>query len=128
MSSKRDPLLSDKDMIVSLEEMVCHRGYAGGACWDTIERQMNGLEVRNHYERLIDEGKLRVVEEVEVWHPSVPEEAWKKWLTAKDDSFTMLLTKCCGQNPRRFQRGSKESYGHPTGIWLCPGCGNPIKR
>lgn len=60
---------------------------------------MEGRQVRNYYERLIDEGKLRVVEEVE-WN--------KKWPG-------------CGKCAHPWSLLLEKSV-------FCPGCGNKIKR
>ena len=114
MSNERKPIVTMADVDLHCGELNEREAVA---CRWIIER----------YERLIDSGKLRVVEEVEVWHPSVPEELWRKWLN-EDNGIPMLVTRCCGRNPRRFSPYSEESYGCQRGVWLCPGCGNPIRQ
>lgn len=111
MNDERKPLVSD-DIII----MHMHR--ANGDM-DLCDR------IRQEYEDLIASGKLRVVKEVELWHPTVPEDEWRQWLTAPDPVFTMLVTKCCGRNPWTPPwLVGKETRNR----YVCPGCGNPIKR
>ena len=59
-----------------------------------------GRRVRDHYKRLITEGKLRVVEEVE------------------NDSSYPLDFRCSGCS----------KWAKVVDIAYCPGCGNKIKR
>jgi hypothetical protein len=54
MTSKRKPLLEDKKIM----------GYPYGRS-RLADYPMSAIDVRNFYEDLIEEGKLRVVEEVE---------------------------------------------------------------
>jgi hypothetical protein len=111
---------------------------------ETIEKWSEGVsfaatvaeEVRDVYEIHIAEGRLKWVEFAEVHHPSVPEEDWREWLNGSDSEFSMLVTKCCGKNPWCPPWGQEkmewnESEKRPTFTkrsWVCPGCGNPIKR
>lgn len=78
---------------------------------------------------------LKEVEFSEVHHPSVPEEEWIKWVDGTDSEFYMLVTKCCGKNPSVPPWGldkayfdEKWKYHRIKSKWVCPGCGNPIKR
>lgn len=88
MSETRPPLLSDYD----LEHEDGHGNPLMGS-WD----------VRDHYERLIDEGKLRAVEEVED-------------IGGYFDDF--ICSKC----------GYGKERGYVCSPVFCPGCGNPVKR
>ena len=96
---KREPLLSD-------DAMGAMRGeYAylfSGHKHDKEAWTIGALEVRKHYERLIDEGTLRVVVEIEVEWPgsgvtSCPVQGCGKTIISPEDNF-------------------------------CPGCGGKIKR
>ena len=96
-NSKRNPLLSD-DVLSGIEIMQ-------NAAW----------LVRERYEHLITEGKLRVVEEVE-------------WTT--DPYGRQVCKKCYEHN-----KTCKKKDVIPSGIILktqganhCPGCGQPIKK
>lgn len=78
---------------------------------------------------------LKEVEFAEVHHPSVPEEEWIKWVDGTDSEFSMLVTKCCGKNPWVPPWGVSKAYFdkdwkyHTTkSKWVCPGCGNSIKK
>jgi len=96
------------------------------------EREVRTAEaVRDFYEAKITSGKLKIVNKVEVHHPSVPEEVWMEWykdpMRLRDDSFGILVTKCCSQNPY-FNSNRRESYfGVPPLTWACPGCGLTVK-
>jgi len=86
---KREPMLRDDAMVG-----LCEAG-------QLYPWQKEARKVRDHYERLIDEGKLRVVEEVE--EAALP--------------------------PLGLMRGCPRCKRKWTAIDLfCPGCGNKIKR
>jgi len=120
--NKREPLLSDEDAI-----------FRASIIRSPVEAVRS---VIRFYESLIDSGKLRVVEEVGLWHPSVPEEHWRKWLTGSQAEFSMLVTKCCSRNPwtppwlmgRPEWDKEADDVTYPHRKYVCPGCGNPIKR
>ena len=131
--SKCEPLLSDERLDALCREAgepVDQPEYCGGPGLYSARR------VRDHYESLIDSGKLRVVEEVELWHPSVPEEHWRKWLTGSQAEFFMLVTRCCSRNPwtppwlmgRPEWDKEANDVTYPHRKYVCLGCGNPIKR
>lgn len=91
MSNERKPILSDEaaiSLICSIDESP----------WKTV---------RDHYERLIAEGKLLVVEEVE----TVPILSFIGW--------EMQCGSCGTRVGNVYEKGIM-SY--------CPGCGNKIKR
>ena len=67
----------------------------------------HGLFVRDYYERLITEGKLRVVEEV----------------TVSSDYYCSLCHFDCSDAARDFADGTSSFIYN-----YCPGCGNHIKR
>lgn len=93
-NSKRKPLLSNDGILD-----IVGRGKHLGA---DVDRATGGLVIRDHYERLIDEGKLRVVEEVEL-----------------DNSIPgFLMCPKCQRDMR------DDDWG---GFEFCP-CGNKIKR
>lgn len=69
---------------------------------------LSGLEVRDYYERLIAEGKLRVV--VEVGNVS-----------AYPGDF-----QCSGCGCKMYETYSDHVVDRE--LVYCPGCGNPIKR
>jgi len=126
---KREPLLSDAELGELVDVRVPGRGVK------RYYAECAAEEVRYRYERLIDEGKLIVAKEVELWHPTVPEEEWKKWLTGSDAEFSMLVTKCCGRNPwvppwlsRRCQWDDDGTFRMTKNEFVCPGCGGKIKR
>lgn len=89
MSNERKPLLSDGD--------------AGNIAWDAYKvsssPELGGIAVRDHYERLITDGKLRVVEEVED-------------IGGRYDGY--ICSGCSNESVEWFN--------------YCPGCGNKIKR
>ena len=123
--NKREPLLSEE----MARNIMKNCAYNPGT--------MNPVtETAAFYEDLIDSGKLRVVEEVELWHPSVPEEHWRKWLTGSQAEFFMLVTRCCSRNPwtppwlmgRPEWDKEANDVTYPHRKYVCPGCGNPIKR
>jgi hypothetical protein len=125
---KREPLLSVEKLVDEFCEVhpLHAQLYAKQtACW-----------VRDFYENLIDKGELRVVKKVELWHPLVPEEAWRKWLTGSDAEFSMLVTKCCSRNPWcppwGLGKGTWEDKEHevkwPRILYVCPGCGGEIQK
>jgi len=94
-NSKRKPLLSNDGILD-----IVGRGKHLGA---DVDRATGGLVIRDHYERLIDEGKLRVVEEV-----AISEEG-------------LMHGRCVGcKYTHQMAFLSDCSY--------CPGCGQPIKR
>ena len=130
---KREPLLSDEaqyDLCGEAGEPVDQPEYCGGPGLYSARR------VRDFYENLIDKGELRVVKKVELWHPSVPEEEWKKWLAGSDADFSMLVTKCCSRNPwcPPWGRGietwddNKRELRLPRLSYVCPGCGGEIQK
>ena len=105
MSKKRNPLLSDEAM----SGVVTFPG--GGKRY---EHEMAGDEVRDYYEHLITEGKLRAVEDVE----------FVKWRHASSD--LMLDTECGGCG---FESIADERGNVPSDRWkFCPNCGNKINR
>lgn len=127
--SERKPMLSHEQMLEMAKESHFEPRY-----YEVGELPF-AISIRDHYERLITTGKLRVVEEVDLWHPSVPEEQWRQWLTGNDPEFTMLVTKCCGRNPwtppwllsKAFIDSDGVFNRTPSG-YVCPGCGNTITR
>ena len=137
---KREPLLSEFGIIEWAQEKALDMAQADDADPNWVSAYSAGLRSgmrggRDYYERLIDEGKLIVAKEVELWHPTVPEEEWKKWLTGSDAEFSMLVTKCCGRNPwvppwlsRRCQWDDDGTFRMTKNEFVCPGCGGKIKR
>jgi hypothetical protein len=107
MNNERKPLLSVEKLVDEFCEVHPYHAqiYAKQtACW-----------VRDFYERLITEGKLRVVEEVE-------------WTT---DQYGRQVCKRCYEH----NKTCKKKDVIPSGIILkthganhCPGCGNKIER
>ncbi len=93
---------------------------------------------QDFYEDLINTGKLRIVKEVELWHPSVPEETWREWLNGSHADFSMLVTKCCSKNPWTppwllgrsvlSDPNKMSGFNYPDRRYVCPGCGNSINR
>jgi hypothetical protein len=126
--SERTPMLTDSEAQVLSPYTIEDESYYA---WN------EGAEaVRDYYEKLIVSGRLRAVEEVELWHPSVPEEEWRKWLVGTEAEFVMLVTKCCARNPwcppwgygkERWDEGKRDVIADRK-QFVCPGCGNPIKR
>lgn len=114
---KREPLLNDTEL-----DSLCPYGTKQ----DSYGPWYEGAEdARAWYEGQITSGKLRAAEEAELWHPIVPEDEWRHWLSAPDPVFTMLVTKCCGRNPWTPPwLVGKETRNR----YVCPGCGNPITR
>jgi hypothetical protein len=96
MSNERKPLLSDKS--------------AGDIAWDAYKvsssPELGGIAVRDHYERLITEGKLRAVAEV----------------TVDDDGNCSGCGKWVGYPNDPLAAWSGELPKH------CKNCGQPIKR
>lgn len=90
---KREPLLSDHNRDSSVP--YAHDAYSDAWKWwfDYC---------RAYYERLIDEGRLKVVQEVE-------------YIDA-----TSALFKCSGCDILELNSRPLDKF--------CPGCGNPIKR
>ncbi len=98
--SKRKPLLSDDECYTFAMESIGPR--------DAAEM------VRDHYEHLITEGKLRVMEEVDNFMSPYP--------IAKEVFG-------CSNCQTVFDRHTKHSkHGRIRVIKFCPGCGNKIKR
>lgn len=96
---KREPMLNDGD--------------AGDIAWaayaTTSSPEVGGIAVRDYYERLIDEGKLRVAEEVEF----------------RNNDYDCYIT-CSGCHDGVPYYVWDEM---PDGMSLhCPGCGSKIKR
>ena len=83
--------------------------------------------ISNWYEQEIVAGRLKVVKQVEVHHPRVPEEEWRECysdpMRLKDDSFGMLVTKCCSRNPHFNANRRHKYFGIPPLTWGCPECG-----
>lgn len=82
-----------------------------------------------------DEGRLKVVEYAELWHPSAPEADWRSWMNGSDSEFTMLVTRCCAKNPWTPPWLMGKAFIDDDGVfnrtrngYVCPGCGSPIKR
>jgi hypothetical protein len=96
MSNERKPLLSDEAMSGVVT-------FPGGA--KRYEHEMDGDEVRDFYERLITEGRLRVVEEVDLD-------------AGRGHSFIRGIYRPCTVCKTKVYNGDV----------YCPGCGNPIKR
>ena len=104
MNNEREYLLTDKA--------------AGDIAWDAYKvsssPELGGIAVRNYYERLITEGKLRVMEEVDNFMSPYP--------IAKEVFG-------CSNCQTVFDRHTKHSkHGRIRVIKFCPGCGNKIKR
>ena len=96
MSNERKPLLSDDDAKSLMAEHNIGRLFT--------QRFVTNL-VRDYYERLITEGKLRVVEEVE--------------FSSEKRNWVMCSNQMCRQEIT-VQNAFDYNY--------CPGCGNKIKR
>jgi hypothetical protein len=103
MSNKRNPLLSDEDIDNVLTSVMpdIDYGFGGEGQW----MEQGAIILRAEYERLIDEGKLRVVEEVD------PVE--------KSNFYSYGCPNCSW---------TWKYMGEPIKYNYCPGCGNKIKR
>lgn len=98
MSNERKPLLSDEEII---DEQEAWNGPIDGGIVAKMSETYTARWVRDFYERLITEGKLRVVQEVE--------------LNYADGCSTCLCN--CG-----WIQLMEDEFN------CCPGCGNKIKR
>lgn len=108
---KRDPLLSDKKLTGRDHGPEPDRFMNDGRDWLNWWGRMNDTpnmdawDVRDFYERLIDEGRLRVVEQV----------------THEERGGFVYCSGCDWSAPW-------EIGGMSPNMKCCPGCGNKIKR
>ncbi len=127
---RREPMMSDKwiDTHELPAELARHDQEEAESC-------RVGMRVgRRFYENLIKSGELLVARTAEVWHPSIPEEEWRKWLTGSEAEFGMLVTKCCSRNPwcppwglgKAIWDEKEREMRQPRLMYVCPGCGARI--
>ena len=107
---KREPLLSEFGIIEWAQEKALDMAQADDADPNWVSAYSAGLRSgmrggRDYYERLIDEGKLRVVEEVVA--------------KGQNNVVGLMVTDWwCSGCSRRLQRSDN----------FCPGCGGRIKK
>ncbi len=101
MSDERKPLLSDVDLAY-----IAYDGKPEAGSVMPVEKAVT--IVRDYYESLISEGKLRVVEEVEL--------VWR----VNERNIGCHYCSFCDR-PHPMTIGLKEGN-------YCPGCGNKIKQ
>jgi hypothetical protein len=102
MNNERKPLLTHK----GIEDVISEAGDVFDWSNDGQWQLVGGTAVRDHYERLITEGKLRAVEEV----------------TVDDDGNCSGCGKWVGYPNDPLAAWSGELPKH------CKNCGQPIKR